>query len=236
MTLQTLRSAEQISEARFRLNRRGLSFATTGWTACLLRYRLLSGMRIGDRLKSWDVLKTIELIEEQVPKEAPILDIGAYASEVPLILHRLGYRRIAAVDLNPDIAKMPFAGEIDYRVGDFLKSPFPARSFGAITAISVIEHGFEGRALAAELARLLKPGGLFIASFDYWPEKIATDGIDMFGMSWTIFSRQEVEQFLAVAKEYGLVPCGPLAFDAADKPVSCAGRDYTFAWLALSKL
>lgn len=27
-------------------------------------------------------------------------------------------------------------------------------------------------------SRLLRPGGLFIASFDYWPEKIVTDGID----------------------------------------------------------
>jgi SAM-dependent methyltransferase len=236
MTLEVLHSKRQIEEARQFLRNRRISCATPGWLALLQRYRLASGIRIGDYVKSWDVLKTVSFIEERLQKDAPILDIGAYASEVPSILHKAGYRRVSAVDLNPDIVKMPHAHDIDYRVGYFLQAPYPDQSFSAITAISVIEHGFQSGALAAELARLLKPGGLFIASFDYWREKIATDGIDMFGMSWTIFSRQEVEQFLAVAEEYGLVPCGPLAFDAADKPVSCAGRDYTFAWLALSKL
>lgn len=235
MTLAVLSLKAQIDAARRTLGRRGLSCTTPGWKVALQRYRLLPGIRIGDHVKSWDVLKTVGFIESHAAKDDPVLDIGAYASEVPLILHRLGYRRVAGIDLNPDIVKTPHSGGIDYRVGDFLHAPFPDRSFAAVTAISVIEHGFNGEALAAEIARLLKPGGFFIASFDYWPEKIPTDGIKLFDMSWTIFSRQEVQQFLAVAKEYGLVPCGPLAFDAADKPVSCAGRDYTFAWLAIKK-
>ena len=235
MTLSVLLTKAQIEAARSALDRRGLSCATPEWKAALQRYRLLSGIRIGDRVKSWDVLKTVEFLESQADRDAPILDIGAYASEVPLILHQLGYRRVAAVDLNPDVVRMPYAGAIDYRVGDFLRAPFPDQSFTAITAISVIEHGFDGDALAAELRRLLRPGGFFIASFDYWPEKILTDGIKLFDMSWTIFSRQEVEQFIAVAKRHGFAPCGPLVFDAADKPVSCFGRDYTFAWLVLQK-
>jgi SAM-dependent methyltransferase len=183
MTLEVLRFKRQIEEGRHTLRQRGLSFATPEWKAVLLRYRLLPGVRIGDRVKSWDVLKTVEFIEAHAGKDAPILDIGAYACELPLILHQLGYRRVAAVDLNPDIVRMPHAGAIDYRVGDFLRAPFPDRSFAAVTAISVIEHGFNGEALAAEVARLLRPGGFFIASFDYWPEKISTDGQDIFGMS-----------------------------------------------------
>ena len=235
MTLSVLLTKAQIEAARSALDRRGLSCATPEWKAALQRYRLLSGIRIGDRVKSWDVLKTVEFLESQADRDAPILDIGAYASEVPLILHQLGYRRVAAVDLNPDIVRMPYAGAIDYRVGDFLRAPFPEQSFSAITAISVIEHGFDGEALAKEMARLLRPGGHFIASFDYWPEKLSTDGINLFDMSWTIFSREEVERFITVARAQGLAPDGPLTFDAADKPVSCLGRDYTFAWMVLQK-
>ncbi|MBI4204625.1 MAG: class I SAM-dependent methyltransferase [Betaproteobacteria bacterium] len=235
MTLDVLYRKQQIGAARRTLRARRLSCATPGWKTLLQRYRMLPGIRIGDRVKSWDVLKTVGFIESHVAKDKPVLDIGAYASEVPLILHRLGYRRVAGIDLNPDIVKMPFAGAIDYRVGDFLHAPFPDRSFAAVTAISVIEHGFNGEALAAEVTRLLKPGGFFIASFDYWPEKISTDGQDIFGMSWTIFSKPEVEQFIALAKSKGLVLYGPMDFSAGGKPISCFGRDYTFAWLVLKK-
>jgi SAM-dependent methyltransferase len=235
MTLEVLRSKRQIEEGRHALRQRGLSFATPEWKAILQRYRLLSGFRIGDRVKSWDVLKTVEFVETHIAKDAPVLDIGAYASEIPPVLCRMGYQRVSALDLNPELAKMPLADKIDYRIGNFLHAPFPDRSFAAVTAISVIEHGFNGEALAAEVARLLKPGGHFIASFDYWPEKISTDGINLFDMSWTIFSRQEVERFIAVARAHGLVSCGPLEFGAVEKPVSCLGRDYTFAWLVLQK-
>ncbi|MNC93718.1 hypothetical protein D3C83_104090 [compost metagenome] len=54
-------------------------------------------------------------------------------------------------------------------------------------------------------------------------------------MSWTIFSKSEVEQFIALAKGRGLVPFGTLDFSASEKPISCFGRDYTFGWLVLTK-
>jgi SAM-dependent methyltransferase len=235
MTLDVLSSKQQIVDARRVLKRRSLSYATPQWKEWLLRHRLLSGIRIGDVLKSWDVLRTVELMENRVAKCVPVLDIGAYASEVPPILHRLGYQHIVGLDLNAEIAEMPFADRIDYREGNFLKAPFPDEYFGAITAISVIEHGFQGETLAAAMSRLLRPGGLFIASFDYWPEKIVTDGIDMFGMSWTIFSRREVERFIEIAAREKLKPTGPIHFDGAERPVSCLNRDYTFAWMVLQR-
>jgi len=235
MTLEVLQSRQQIREGRRTLRRRDISFLSSTWRTWLSRYLPMPGIMVGDGLKSWDVLKTAEFIEQHVAKEAPVLDIGAYASEIPLVLCRMGYQRVSALDLNPDLAKMPFSDQIDYRIGNFLQAPYADGFFAAITAISVIEHGFDGEALAAEVARLLKPGGFFIASFDYWPEKISTEGQDIFGMSWTIFSKPEVEQFIALAKSKGLVPYGTMNFSAGGKPISCFGRDYTFAWLAIKK-
>ena len=235
MTLEVLQSQEEIKTGRRTLRRRGLSFVLPYWRAWLTRHGLMPGTQVGDKVKSWDVLKTVQFIEQHVAKDSPVLDIGAYASEVPPILCRVGYRRVSALDLNPDLLKMPLADKIDYRVGNFLQAPYPDGSFVAVTAISVIEHGFDGSRLAAEIARLLRPGGFFIASFDYWPEKISTDGQDIFGMSWTIFSRLEIEKFVAMAGERGLQPFGPMNFAASDKPVSCFGRNYTFAWLVLQK-
>lgn len=235
MTLEVLQSPQQIMEGRRTLQRRGLSFLTPKWQNWLSHYRLVSGIRVGDELKSWDVLKTVEFIERHVAKDAAVLDIGAYASEVPPALCRMGYQRVSALDLNPDLAKMPLADRIDYRIGNFLEAPFAAGSFTAITAISVIEHGFNSEQLVAEMSRLLNSGGYFIASFDYWPEKISTDGQDIFGMSWTIFSQTEIENFIATAGSKDLKPFGPMNFSAADKPISCFDRDYTFAWMVLQK-
>lgn len=235
MSLEVLQAKRQIQEGRRELRARGLSCLTPGWKRWLKRHGLSAGIDVGDDVKSWDVLKTVQFIETHVAKDAPVLDIGAFASEVPLVLHRLGFKRISAIDLNPDLGKMPHAGSIDYRVGNFLQAPFPDGSFAAISAISVIEHGFDGQALATEMARLLKPGGYFIASFDYWPDKISTEGQDIFGLSWTIFSRPEVERFVATAGARGLTPFGKLSFAASDKAISCFERDYTFAWLVLKK-
>lgn len=235
MTFNVLLNKQQIADARRVLKQRDLSFATPEWKQWLLRHGLLSGFRIGDELKSWDVLKTVEFIEANTTADAAVLDIGAYASEVPLIMHQLGRKNVCGVDLNPGLLGMPFAGAVDYRISDFMSTPFAESSFAAITAISVIEHGFDGERLAREVARLLKPGGFFIASMDYWPEKIATDGIKLFDMSWTIFSADEIRSFVDLAHTHGLQPHGLLRFEGQDRPISCLGRDYTFGWLVLQK-
>jgi len=116
-----------------------------------------------------------------------------------------------------------------------MRTLFGDKSFDAVTAISVIEHGYDPQRLIPEIARLLRPGGYFLASFDYWPEKIDTTGTRIFGMEWTIFSREEVLGFLSKAREYGLTPVGDLALDAGDKVIRWGGKEYTFGWLALRK-
>lgn len=235
MTFEVLKNKGQIAASRRVLKRRGLSFATPGWRQWLQRYGLADGFRIGDELKSWDVLKTVEFIETHVSKDAPVLDIGAFASEVPLILQTLGCSKISGVDLNPRLMQMPFADKVNYRISDFMSTPYPDESFAAITSISVIEHGFDGHRLASEVGRLLKPGGFFIASMDYWPEKIPTDGIKLFDMSWTIFSAAEIRSFVDIAEHLGLRAHSTLQFEGGDRPISCLGRDYTFGWLVLQK-
>lgn len=207
------------SPIRF-LRRRGLFF---------------KGVDVGDYIKSWDVLQTIRLIQDTLPFDAPILDIGAYASEIPCILHRLGYRNLTGVDLNPDINKMPYADFIRYEISNFMATPFSDGSFAAITATSVIEHGFEGNRLLPEISRLLRPGGHFCASVDYWPEKLDTSGTRLFGMDWTIFSREEIVALIKQAGQYGFRCPGPIGTDTTHPVIHWGGKEYTFAWLALTK-
>jgi len=230
-----LQTKAQIDQARFELRSRGLSCTSSGLLRFLRRTGIRKGIEVGDEIKSWDVLTTVQFVENSIGKGAAILDIGAYASEIPCILHRMGYANLTGVDLNPDIRYMPYADKIRYVVSDFMHTPFDNESFEVITSTSVIEHGFNSNALLAEISRLLRPGGYFIASFDYWPEKIDTTGIPFFGMDWKIFSEQEVLSFIREAAAYQLFPCGKVTLTASERPITCAGKSYTFAWMALRK-
>lgn len=236
MSLEVLKSQAEIETAKQELRRRGLSFASTWWRRLAAGLGVSKALDVGDELKSWDVLKTVDFLASTLPRSARILDIGAFHSPIPPFLHRLNYSQLAGVDLNPNIRKMPFANVVQYEVADFLHSPFENESFDAITAISVIEHGFNSRLLLTELSRLLKPGGYFVASFDFSPDKIDTTGLSFFGMDWLIFSNDDVHAFLEEARTYDLAPVGEIAnVTTTEKPIRYAQKEYTFAWLALQK-
>ncbi len=235
MSAEVLMAISQIDNARKELLSRGLSCTTSKLLHFMRKLHITRRPEVGDEIKSWDVLKTARFIEDRIKKDASILDIGAYASEILCILHRLGYSRLTGVDLNPDIKYMPYAETIKYVVSDFMHTPFENGSFDVVTSTSVIEHGFNSRALLTEITRLLRPGGYFIASFDYWPEKIDTKGTPFFGMDWKIFSKEEVLAFVDEAGAYDLKACGDLDLSADERPIECAERKYTFAWLALQK-
>jgi ubiquinone/menaquinone biosynthesis C-methylase UbiE len=236
MTLEVLQSKLQIENSRKELIKKGASALESPLRSLLRRFHLVSGLMMGDYVKSWDVLETLNFIQQHVQKNEPILDIGCYASEIIIALHKSGYTNLTGADLNPDLKLMPGQGIIRYETTDSMHTPFKDASFKVITSISVIEHGFDAQSLLKEMSRLLQSGGYFIASFDYWPEKIDTTGVKFFGMDWLIFSKQDVAEFVELASEFGLKPVGEFHYDAKDTPIECAGKKYTFGWLVLKKL
>lgn len=235
MSFDVLASQQQIDEARNELDRRGWTFRNSTLRELLWRASRGRFPRVGDRIKSWDVLKTAQFAHERLCPDDPILDLGAYGSEIPPLLRAAGFREVQGIDLNPFVHFMPYSREIGYVRGNFHATGLPAARFALITAISVIEHGYAPDKLLAEVSRLLRPGGYFVASFDYWHEKISTNQVKIFGLDWCIFSESDVREFVIHAAQHGLAPCGPMRFTAADKPVRHAGRDYTFGWIALEK-
>jgi SAM-dependent methyltransferase len=233
--LEVLQTKEQFHEARRKLRAGRRSAMEPAALRALRRWNLVPGLPVGEFNKSWDVARTLGVIEERLSKNAAILDLGAYCSEVPVSLAMMGYSNVHGIDLNPKVHQMPFAGQVTYTVGNFNQTSYPDASFDAITAISVIEHGYSPQQLLREIGRLLRPGGLFIASFDYWPQKIDTGATTFFDLSWLIFSQEDFQSLLDDAASHGLQPLGELRPTARERAVHCAGFDYTFAWAVLRK-
>lgn len=236
MSLEVLASVADNSIARAEMKRQGINSITPWVEKVLRKAHLVAGVNVGMREKSWDVLRTLQFIEQHVQKGVPILDLGAYASEVLCSLRKMGFSDLTGIDLNPALCQMPHNDTIKYVTGDFTETRFMSESFGVITAISVLEHGFCGPKIFREVSRLLRTNGYLIGSIDYWPEKIDTNGVRAFGLDWTIFSKEDLLALIDEAGKYGLIPVGQLNFEAAERTISWLERDYTFAWLALQKV
>ena len=167
-----------------------------------------------------------------------MLDIGSVASAVLPCLHSLGYRKLTGIDLDERVRAMFHADEIEYAVEDLTQTTRPDGSLAAITAVSVIEHGVDDDALLAEISRLLRPGGLFIFSTDYWPEKVDTDGMLLFGLPWRIFSAEEIEALVDRARGFGLSPTSDprsVLRTVDERAVHFNRRSYTFLYGVLAR-
>jgi ubiquinone/menaquinone biosynthesis C-methylase UbiE len=238
MSLEILQNKNQIEEARKELDKKQVSYIDKPdpyIKSVMRRFGIIKKPIMGDNLKSWDVLQTLNFLDKNLKKNDPILDIGCYSSEILASLHKSGYSRLTGADLNTNLGLMPFQENIEYVITDFMKTKFENSSFKAITSISVIEHNFNSDLLLTEMSRLIKKDGYFIASFDYWPEKIDTHKIKFFGMDWLIFSKNDVKNFINKASHFGFLPAGEINYDTGEKPIRCAEKEYTFAWLALKK-
>jgi SAM-dependent methyltransferase len=231
-----LRDQEQIAAANRELQQRGLvDPAPSIGAARRLARRLLRRPDPALVLKTWDVQRSLDAFAARLEPTDAILDVGCFACDMLPALNRLGYCNLHGIDLNPAVLQMPHADVIDYRIGDLLSTPWPDGYFAGISAVSVIEHGVPDDELCREVSRLLRPGGVFLFTTDYWPEKIPTTE-RMFGLDWRIFDAAEIEQLVAVAQTHDLHPAsnpGAVIRDARSPAIHFAKKDYTFLYGAL---
>jgi hypothetical protein len=92
------------------------------------------------------------------------------------------------------------------------------------------------KAFLSESARVLKPGGHLFVSTDYWCEDVDTKGQEAFGVPVKVFTRDEIEALIRMARDVGLVPTSPPDLTCKDKTVSWIGMDYTFVSLMFKKV
>ena len=98
-----------------------------------------------------------------LPRGAAILDMGAGAGETLSLLRSLGYAA-RGLDLAPR--------SVLVEKGDFLKAPFPDKSFDAVLSQCAFYISGEEEAALREACRLLKPGGKLLLSDVFFSEPL----------------------------------------------------------------
>ena len=207
-----------------------------------------------DPTKYWDNVAAVEAIEgEQVGHDAPIVDLGCRSGIVLTWLYQRGFRALHGCDVRRPYPPLKAAGRrhllptvlwgarmyASQRRG-MRRAPveatgFPAAHFGAATSLSVIEHGVDLEAFAAEAARILRPGGLLVVSTDYWPAPIDVGGLRRFAKADRIFDRAGLEAFCGTAEGAGLRLLGEPELEAGEPVIESDGFRYTYALLAFRR-
>jgi len=206
-----------------------------------------------DISKCWDERNAFDFITAHSGKNSSVLDVGTFKCRLLESLYGEGYRKLYGCDLAPvEWRRRIYPYLFSLRFGDLVKSMlgrppirlcrqnlektgYPSSFFDFITSLSVIEHGVGLENYFKEMSRLLRKGGYLINSMDYWPDKVDTDGVDLYGLKWNIFSRQEVEEMIRLASTFGLMLTQPVDFTCGSPVIELKGRQYTFIFFVFKK-
>ncbi len=124
--------------------------------------------------RCWEYPYVFDNICSLVPKGSKLLDYGSGATFFPFALARRGYS-VVCVDSDPvcvaDVgtAQSRLAqGSYDVKatLSDGRSIPLGNETFDVVYSISVLEHLPDPSAVIKDLHRVLRPGGLFVLTFD----------------------------------------------------------------------
>jgi SAM-dependent methyltransferase len=89
-----------------------------------------------------------------------LLDLGCGAGDLLQVARKLHWQG-QGVDVSSAAAQHVRQLGFEVFAGELEAAEFPAAHFDVVTAAELIEHVFEPQALVREVARILRPGGLF---------------------------------------------------------------------------
>jgi SAM-dependent methyltransferase len=197
------------------------------------------GLPIHDDLpKNWDSLAAVAAITRFCPDETcRILDAGGevYSSILPQ-LEAVGYKNLTGINLTFK-NRVVKRNRIRYEYGDITKTKYPDGYFGAITCLSVIEHGVEIAAYFKEMSRILSADGILFTSTDFWHEGIDVKNKFAYGVPIKVFSSEEVREIIEIGEMHGFELIDPLDLYCEDKVVDVKplGLQYTFMYFTLRR-
>jgi SAM-dependent methyltransferase len=191
-----------------------------------------------DRPKNWDALGAIASVLAATEKHERVLDAGSarYSPVLPW-LRLYGYSHLTGINL--EFGRPVRRDGVVFRYGDVTDTGLEAASVGAVTCMSVIEHGVPVEGFLRESARILRPGGVLVISTDFDAEPPDTTGKVAYGTPVHIFSPSEIRELIKQATDCGFRLAGDLNdFSHAERPVRWRRQelDYTFIRLTFERL
>jgi len=110
---------------------------------------------------NWDDQLLRDRVLARINPGSSVLDLGAGAGIVTQMNFRDHAARVCGVDLDPRVTENPYLHEA--KVGTGERIPYGDGEFDVVFADNVLEHLQDPRQVFAEIARVLKPGGWFLA-------------------------------------------------------------------------
>jgi SAM-dependent methyltransferase len=190
-----------------------------------------------DRPKNWDALGAIAAVLATTKPQELVLDAGSarYSPVLPW-LRLYGYTNLTGINL--EFGRPVKREGVVFRYGDVTDTGLAEGSVGAITCMSVIEHGVPVEGFLRESARILRPGGVLVISTDFDAEPPDTTGKIAYGTPVHIFSPAEIRSLVEQAARFGLRLSGELGdLQHPVRPVHWRRQelDYTFIRLTFER-
>jgi SAM-dependent methyltransferase len=239
--IRILKGQPQIEASRKGLVQRGLD-SSQGWRRAIFRFFYTIRFRKKPEHvainKSWDVFTILNEVEKYFPdKKIKIYDMGSFNSEMPIVLWNAGYHHITASDFNPMGRSIRWYGNrINFQCEDFYKPDIPPNSLDVITAVSVIEHGFDEDKILKTFSNLLKKGGVVFLTTDFRdPKTSIPEDFTLYGLSYMIFCKSEITRLVESAAKFGLKLLGESDWQMAEYPIDFLNHKFTFIFVAFQK-
>ena len=143
-----------------------------------------------------------------------VLDAGVGEGRNLPFLLGLGAARVDGIDASAQaLAKVPAAlrAQVGLRHGQLAETDFEAASFDAITLLDTFETLPDAAAVLAELARILKPGGLLLCNTPGLDDGVA--GVDMRALSDNAFLYRSRYYFHFVTPDQATAMLDAAGFD-----------------------
>lgn len=110
----------------------------------------------------WDNVRYRMTLLQYIRRTDRVLDLGAGRGRVPEMNFRGIAAHVTGVDLEPSVADNPYLDEAVILDASSATLPLADASYDVVFTSNVLEHLEDPSTLFREVARVLKPGGVFI--------------------------------------------------------------------------